>query len=469
MSLSKKIIYGSDQEVIDFLKSNPELDVIDEYGYTPLIQAAITNSLLKAKILLDTGAKVDFKDLTGRTALFWAADNDNLKLCELCLKFGADPNAYSSGGQPLLVMPLMKKHEEIKKLLISFGAKLDFAQDFLNAKLLGHSFELEGRVDIVDTNNTFIEVELEGFYLRFTLEVITSSLIDFRNNFGSKKMRKYFANLDKIIHALKVSIELIQLQHYLIDVEHFLNKVNSLLENDILILPISFGGHAITLIKHHDLLIRCDRGEYGKEHGSVIYQEMKHPTRLTKTFCRELLYKRQSPEFINTGLIGYLGLQPKNILDLPIQKTGNCTWANAEAVIPAIMFLLLHEEQGGNDTKGCEQEALHFYNRWREWDKRRSLNFCLQSFKTANPARKATKAALLAAILFQVCDYENIDDREKANKILTILSQPEHIQVLKCYASVFNQNRDNIMWKNFSNYLEDFGVDIDKLLFKLKN
>ncbi|EKE01793.1 MAG: hypothetical protein ACD_21C00052G0011 [uncultured bacterium] len=469
MSLSKTIIHGSDQEVVDSLKSNPELDIIDEYGYTPLIQAAIINSVSKAKILLNAGAKVDFTDLTGRTALFWASDNDNLELCKLCLKHGANPNAYSSGGQPLLVMPLMKKQQQVKDLLISFGAKLDFAQDFLNAKLLGHSFELEGRVDIVDANNTFIEVELEGFYLRFTLEIITSSLMDYRNNFGAKKMRKYFSKLDTIIHSLQVSIGLIQLQHYLINTEQFLNKINSLLEKDPLILPISFGGHAITLIKYHDLFVRCDRGEYGRDHGTVIYHEIRHPAHLTKTFCRELLYKRQHPDFINVGLVNYLGLQPKSVLNLPVQITGNCSWANAEAVIPAIMFLLLLEEQGSNNTTTCEQEALKFYNEWREWDKSRSLSFCLQSFKSSNPARKATKTALLAAILFQSCDYNNPNDREKANKILTILSQPDYVQILKCYVNAFNQDRDNTLWKNFANYLEDFGIDIDVLLFKTKS
>lgn len=462
MSLSKKIIYGSDQEVADFLKSGPELNIVDEYGYTPLIQTAVVNSATKAKLLLNAGAKVDFVDLTGRTALFWAADNNNLELCNLCLKYGADPNAYSSGAQPVLVMPLMKKEEGVKNLLVSFGAKLHFAQDFLNAKILGHCFELEGRVDIVDTNNTFIEVELEGFYLRFTLEIITNSLISFRNNFGAKKLRKYFSKLDIIIHALQTAIGLIQLQNYLINVDNFLAKINILLENNPLILPISFGGHAITLIKYHDWLVRCDRGEYGVEHGTVIYNEMQNPTRLTKTLCRELLYKRQYPEFINTGLANHLGLQSKNILPLPAQKTGNCSWANAEAVVPAIMFLLLHEDRGG-DPKECEEEAIYFYNEWREWDKSRSLDFCLQGLSAADKARKATKAALLTAILFQSCDYNNKNDREKANKILTMLKQPDYVQILKCYTKTFSQDQDNILWKNFSNYLEDFGIDISAL------
>ena len=461
MSLAKKIIYGSEQEVKAFLNTNPELDVIDEYGYTPLIQTAIVNSPTKAKILLEAGAKVDFKDLTGRTALFWAADNANLELCQLCLKYGANPNTYSSGGQPLLVMPLMKKQEEIKKLLISFGASLTFAQDFLNAKFLGHSFELEGRVDIVTTDNTFIEVELEGFYLRFTLEAIASSLLSFKNNYGAKKLRKYFTKLEIIIKALQTAISLIQLQHYLINIEHFLKKINSLLETNPLILPISFGGHAITLIKYHDCLIRCDRGAYGKEHGTVIYYTMRNPTRVTNTFCRELLYKRQYQEFINVGLVDYLGLQPNNILPLPSQKTGNCSWANAEAIIPALMFLLLHEEQGG-DPKACEQEALQCYKEWHDWEKNRSLDFCLQSLKTTDAARKAAKGALLAAILFQACDYNNPKDRKKSNKILGLLAQPDSIQILKCYATVFKQEQNNL-WQNFTNYLEDFGIDIANL------
>lgn len=462
MSLSKKIIYDSDQEVINFLKSNPELDVIDEYGYTPLIQTAIVNSTTKAKILLDAGAKVDFQDLTGRTALFWAADNNNLELCKLCLKHGANPNAYSSGAQPILVMPLMKNQQEVKKLLIASGAKLDFAQDFLNAKLLGHCFELEGRTDIVDTNNTFIEVELEGFYLRFTLEIITNSLIEFKNNFGAKKLRQYFSKLDIIISSLQTAIKLIQLQNYLIKIDHFLNQINTLLETNPLILPISFGGHAITLIKYYDWFIRCDRGEYGLEHGTVIYNEMRYPTRLTKTLYRELLYKRQYPESINVALANHLGLEPKKTLPLPVQKTGNCSWANVEAIVPALMFLLLYDENS-NNYQACEQKALYFYNEWREWDKKRSLDFCLQSLATSDQARKAAKVSILAAILFQACDYNNQNDREKANKILSVLTQLEYRQVLKCYANTFSQSQDNPLWKNFSEYLEEFGIDMDNL------
>lgn len=463
MSLSKKIIFGTDKEVAAFLQKEPALNELDEYGYTPLIQTAIVNSASKAKLLLDAGATIDFTDLTGRTALFWAADNNNIDLCKLFLRYHANPNAYNSGGQPILVMPLLKQQQELKQLLINAGAKLSFAQDFINAKVLGHSFELQGRVDIVDTNNTFIEVELEGFYLRFTLEMIANSLIDFRNNFGAKNLRKYFAKLDTIIRALQTSIELMHFQHYLVNIKQYLSEINDLLNEEPLILPISFGGHAITLIRLWDWFIRCDRGEFGRENGTVVCYHLREPGRFTKSICRELLYKRQYPEFINVGLIDYLGLKPQFQVDVPIQKVGNCSWANVEAVIPALMFILLFEEKGG-DAARCEKEALSFYNKWREWYKTRSLDFCLQSIGESDMARKAAKAALLAAILYQACDYNNPLDRNKANKILAILSLPEYSQVLQCYVKVLSQDKNSEYLKSFYLYLEDYGIDVDKML-----
>lgn len=462
-SLSKTIIYGTDKEVAASLKKKPVLDELDEYGYTPLIQAAIVNSAAKTKLILDAGANVDFTDLTGRTALFWAADNNNLELCKLLLSNQANPNAYSSGGQPILVMPLLKKEQEVKQALIAAGAKLDFAQDFLNAKTLGHSFELEGRVDIVDTHNTFIEVELEGFYLRFTLEIIVSALSDFKNNFAAKKLRKYFAYLDVIIHSLQNAIDLSRLQHYLIKIDDYQTKINGLLENDPLVLPISFGGHAITLIKFWDWFIRCDRGAYGRENGTVIYFSLNKPNRLDKSFCRELLYKRQDPAFIDEGLLQYLGLEKKFVLPLPTQVTGNCSWANAEAAIPAMMYLMLLEESNGN-SEFAEQAALNFYHEWRDWNKTRALDFCLQSFKEADISRKVAKAALLAAILFQGCNFTNTQDRQKATKILSILSQSQYVQVLKSYVKVFSKDKSSPFWINFNKFLDDFGIDLEKLL-----
>jgi hypothetical protein len=463
VSLSKHIIFGTDKEVADCLEHKPQLNVIDEYGYSPLIQTSIVDSPSKTKLLLDAGAEVDFKDVTTRTALHWAASNSDYEICKLLINHGANANIYTNAGQPVLVMPYLRRQKNIQNLLIKHGAKLDFTQDFINAKLLGHRFELEGRVDIIDNAGTFIEVELEGFYLEFSLEILIKSLHDFKNNFAAKHLRDYFTKLNIIINALQVAVELIKYQHYLIDIDKYAKRIDILLNQEPLILPISFDGHAITLIRFGDWLVRCDRGEFGKKNGTVNIYDLENPHMLTESFLRELLYKKQYSQFINSGLSRRLGLNTKLQLPLAPQKTGNCSWANVEAVVPTIMFLLFLQENGINKIEESQQEVLHFYNEWVEWDRNRELHFCLESFEEANPARKATKAALLAAILFQSCQYDNSCDQQKVAKILPILTLPDYSYILKSYVEVFAKDQRNKCMDNLHNFLDDFGVNVQGL------
>lgn len=463
MSLSKQIIYGTDREIARILQSGVELNVVDEYGYTPLIQTAIVNSSSKAKLLLETGAQVDFPDLTNRTALHWAASNGNYDLVDLLLQHSANPNAYTNAGQSVLVTPLLKKNEAIKKLLLKSGANLSFAQDFINGKLLGHRFELEGRVDIVDHAKTFIEIELEGFYLEFSLEIVASSLIDFKNNFGGKHLRKYFPLLEKVISSLQAAVDLIKYQNYLVDINEHRERIEELLQHEPLILPISFGGHAISFIRFQDTFVRCDRGAFGVENGTVIFYNLGNKSIFNRAFCKQLLYKRQHDKFINQGLERYLSLEEKDQLPLAPQKTGNCSWANVEAVVPSLMFLLMDEKNYGKNREKTKEEALNFYHEWVEWDRNRALHFCLEGFEETDEARKVSKAALLAAILFQHCRYETPEDYTKAQKIINILQNEKYVEILKIYFKVFSQDPKNPYLKNLLQFLNIFGINLDKL------
>jgi hypothetical protein len=460
MTFSKQIIFGTDTDVANALAKGAEINVVDEYGYTPLIQTAIVDSVSKAQMLLEADSQVDFTDLTTRTALHWAASNGNYEMCKLLLRYGANPNHYTNAGQPVLVMPFLRKQKNIQKLLINHGAKLDFAQDFVNAKLLGHRFELEGRIDIIDHKGTFIEVEFEGFYLEFSLEIVAQSLRDFRVNFGGKHLRKYFPKVDRVANELQAAIELIKYQHYLIDIDKYAKRIDRILAYEPLILPISFGGHAITFIKMGNWLLRCDRGEFGKKNGTVILYYMHNAHLFTKSFIKNLLYKRQYRQFIDSGLIKQLGLEPKWKLPISEQKAGNCSWANVEAVVPAMIFLLLLEANGSENIASFQETVIHFYNEWVEWDRNRELHFCLESFQESNPARKASKAALLAAILFQSCKYDDLKDQQKVARILPILTLPDYDYILKSYFKVFGQDKRNEYMDNLRNFLDDFGVKV---------
>lgn len=467
-TLAKQIIFGSLNNVAEFLK-HPDtvIDQIDEYGYTPLIQTAIVNSLPKAKLIYEAGADIDFTDLTGRTALHWAVENNNVELARYFLENRANPNAYTRAGQPLLAMPVLRNQNAIKKLLYEYGADLNFAQDFINAKLLGHRFELEGRVDILDNTGKFIEIEFEGFYLEFSLAIVADSLRDFKNNFGGKHLRQFFPHIQAIIKALQVGAELVKYQHYLVEIQEHEERINTLLDMHPLLIPIAYYGHAISLIKYDDWLIRCDRGEYGRDHGPVIFYRMGRPELLNKAMIKNLLYKRQGKEFIDQGLIDMLQLKPVAQLPLSLQITGNCSWANIEAVVPTMLFLLLLQEQRSSNLvniEECKAQALYFYKEWLEWDKNRALYFCMNSFYQSTPARKACKAAILAAILFQKCAYLKSEDRVKAEKILPILTLPEYDYILKSYFQVFLPIKDNQEIKNLSEFLDEYGIDVQRFL-----
>lgn len=467
-TLSKQIIFGSLSDVSTFIqRGGVVLNEIDEYGYSPLIQTAIVNSVPKAKVLLEAGADIQFTDLTGRSALHWAVDNNNMELAKLFLEHRANPNAYTRAGQPVLAMPLLRNQNPIKKLLYRYGADLNFAQDFINAKLLGHRFELEGRVDIVDNLGTFIEVEFEGFYLEFSLALVAESLIDFRHNFGGKHLREYFPNLHIIINAMKGGAELIKYQHYLVEIKEHEQVINTILDHKPLLIPIAYEGHAISFIKYRDWLIRCDRGAYGRDHGTVIFYKMGQPDRLNKSLIKNLIYKRQGKMFIDEGLIEMLDLQPIATLPLSVQISGNCSWANIEAVIPTMMFILLLEQQqttGDYDVEECKRKAMYFYEEWLEWDKNRAMYFCMNSFYHANPARKASKACILAAILYQQCRYLNENDREKAEKILPILTLPEYNFILKSYFKVYYSQKDDQRIKDLAEFLDEFGIDLNQFI-----
>ena len=202
MSISNAIIYGNLQDVQTAIDHGEKINLIDDYGYTPLIQTAIVNNTDMTRLLLEHGANVNEPDLTGRTALHWAVDNQNIAMCQLLLEHKANPNAYNVASQPVLVPALLRNQEGIKNLLYEHGADLHFAKDYINMKLTGHLYELQGHVDIFSPEGKFLELEFDGFQGEFTLESIRNSLQRFKNNFTAREFRPYFKKMVAMIPVL---------------------------------------------------------------------------------------------------------------------------------------------------------------------------------------------------------------------------------------------------------------------------
>src|SRR5882757_1685174 len=121
LSLTNAILVGNLTEVQRNLSEEVNLEAIDEYGFTPLIEAVIASQPKIVELLLQKQVSVDNQDVTGRTALHWAVDNQDLSICKLLLDQQANPNAYNHGGQPLLVFPLLRAQKELKSILYKHG------------------------------------------------------------------------------------------------------------------------------------------------------------------------------------------------------------------------------------------------------------------------------------------------------------------------------------------------------------
>jgi len=461
MSIADDIIYGNPIDIDAYLAEGNDINDIAEYGFTLLIESAIAQNLAACEELLDRGIDVNKPDVTGRTALHWAVDNQNLSMVRMLLAINANVNAFNRGGQSPLVYPLLRDQWMLKQVLYQHHASLEFALDFINTKLIGHRFELKGDVDIVNAQGEFIELDYEGFFLEFTLDMIRNSLAQFRNNFAARKLRAHFGQLCEIIYGFEVASELLKYQHQRLKPMDLEQRLSQVIGNLILILPIAYKGHAITFIRYGDYWAKCDRGENSLREGSVNIYYIGNQEALTADFFRRLVYQKQTEEFVHHQINQVLGLKHLFTLPLSSQIAGNCSWANVEAVIPTAFMLQLLD--GLTVSKEALQEnasqAMDVYQQWLTWDKNRALSECINSIPEASAPRKASKLSILGAVLFQSCDYGVERHMQRTERILQILSEPEHRYILDSYIEAYCLRQLTPRGNNLLKLLEDAGID----------
>lgn len=457
MTIANDIINQRMPEFEAYLREGESLDDIDEYGFTPLIESIITRQIKIAEQLIARKVDVNKPDVTGRTPLHWAVDNNDLEMTRLLLTHHADPNAYTRNGLSVLVYPVLRGQDSLKHLLYHHGAKLDFAQDFINGKLLGHRFELQGDVDIVNAYGEFIELDYEGFILEFTVAVLKDSLRRFISSYSTRHLRDFFPLIHTIMDAFTVAAELLQYQHLPRLSENQLQRINLLLKSPMLILPAASRGHALCFVRFHQWWAKIDRGENSLQEGSVNIYRITRPEAINISFIQDFLYKKQNRRYFHHVINQQLGLL--SIAQIPIssQISGNCSWANVQAVLPVAYVMQETTSTGDFDS----HIALRVYNEWVEWDKDRALDECIQRFYLASRERKASIAAMLGGVLFQACDHGNTQHIVRAEKILKILILPDYYYVLKSYLDEYCVKRLTRKGNNLLKLLDDCGINPD--------
>jgi len=92
---------------------------------TSLHGALQLGNLARVKALLEQGADVNAKDKQGKTALFYAVENNHKDIVELLIAKGADVNAKEDGGYTPLYYAFWSKNKDLITLLISKGAAVN--------------------------------------------------------------------------------------------------------------------------------------------------------------------------------------------------------------------------------------------------------------------------------------------------------------------------------------------------------
>jgi ankyrin repeat protein len=147
-ALHKAALQGAIPALLALLKIIPNINALNQSGFTALHLAAEHNQIQAIPILLDSGANIHAQARNdSRTPLHSAALRGHTSAVQLLLKHGADIRAKARGDLTPFNYAAMQVHEPVLALLFSHGAQADEAGTYGTTAL--HEAALHGRESAV--------------------------------------------------------------------------------------------------------------------------------------------------------------------------------------------------------------------------------------------------------------------------------------------------------------------------------
>lgn len=115
---------GETRQISSALQQQAEIDHIDRYGRTALIDAVDHGHLQATRLLLDSGATPGIHDRNGDSALLIAARRANSGLVRLLLESGGNANDRDRHGNTVLIIATANKCEQCIPVLMGSGADI---------------------------------------------------------------------------------------------------------------------------------------------------------------------------------------------------------------------------------------------------------------------------------------------------------------------------------------------------------
>jgi ankyrin repeat protein len=104
------------------INAGADINATNNYGHTALLLSTIGNSTGACQLLLKANANVDAKDKSGNTALMYASLYGSMENMQLLIDSGADVNVKNESGLSVLQLARERKNTDAVKLLVKSGA-----------------------------------------------------------------------------------------------------------------------------------------------------------------------------------------------------------------------------------------------------------------------------------------------------------------------------------------------------------
>lgn len=185
------------QKIADLMTDTKQIDALNNYSDTPLVVAAKKGKLSIARMLIDNGANVNFKNpVTGNTPLFAGIKSKNYEIVNLLMANGARFDQQNNTGQTPQLYACKQGDIELIRILGRHGARFASSKETpyivvaaINGNkdvmtfLIGHS----ANVNLKDKNGrtALMVASLYGHADIVTLLLENGAIVDERDEYGA--------------------------------------------------------------------------------------------------------------------------------------------------------------------------------------------------------------------------------------------------------------------------------------------
>lgn len=290
------------------------LEIKDINGDTPLMFAVKTHNWGAVKALMDLGADMHAKDRSGYTPQMGLAAITDKSIVEQLEQHGihmlVDEKEHAK-----------KEYDELSKLLESIKE---------SGHILGFTRTILG------IESTRMSSRREGYAL------LENCLKNLPYELHDSTLKKYYTPQNSLIReALDFSLKCLNEKNTHVQHENIIKNHQA---GKLTILPVSWPGHALTVLAWNDLLVVCNRGENKLENGISVF---KIPEGCgTEAFLQAVMPQHEpSAGQVLKGISAFVDLsQPLLTFPSQDQKHDSCAFVNLKSSLqPLLCFLKLRE------------------------------------------------------------------------------------------------------------------------------